>query len=91
MNRLGLNVSRFKDDLNSSFRNNSDIIARNNLWWAYYVEEKWFSFLTVRTSTINEGSFEILNEINSWPNLSYLVTKQFDRKESKVQSPLEKV
>lgn len=90
VNRLGLNVSRFKDDLNSSFRNNSDIIARNNLWWAYYVEEKWFSFLTVRTSTINEGSFEILNEINSWPNLSYLVTKQFDRKESKVQSPLEK-
>lgn len=90
VNRLGLNVSRFKDDLNSSFRNNSDIIARNNLWWAYYVEEKWFSFLTVRSSTINEGSFEILNEISSWPNLSYLVTKQFDRKESKVQSPLEK-
>lgn len=86
VNRLGLNVSRFKDDLNSSFRNNSDIIARNNLWWAYYVEEKWFSFLTVRPSTINEGSFEILNEINSWPNLSYLVTKQFDRTESKVQS-----
>lgn len=90
-NRLGLNVSRFKDDLNNSFRNNSDIIARNSLWWAYYVEEKWFSFLTVRPSTIHEGSFEILNEISSWPNLSYLVTKQFDKTERKLQSsPREK-
>ncbi|CUM68541.1 uncharacterized protein PRCAT00006267001 [Priceomyces carsonii] len=90
INSLNLSVTSFKSDLNMGFRKQSDCIVRNNLWWSYYIEEKWFSLLTIKPSAINEGNFEFVEEFLLWPNLSYLVTKTLDANEAESQQKLTK-
>lgn len=72
---LKLGVNFLKKNLNNIFRKDSECFVLNNIWWVYYIEEKWFTILTNRRSSVGEVNFDFIEDFDSLLNLAYVETK----------------
>lgn len=67
VSELGLNFE--KQDLSADERN-----FRNNLWWCFYIQEKWLKVLTGKRSVIRLGSYDISKNITPIQGIAAIPT-----------------
>lgn len=70
VDNLRLDADFMKRELNNIFKNDSECFYLNNIWWAFYIEEKWFCFLTNKQTTIYDMNFAFLEDVEEMPNIS---------------------
>lgn len=70
VDNLRLDADFMKKELNNIFKNDLECFYLNNIWWAFYIEEKWFCFLTNKQTTIYDMNFAFLDDVEEMPNVS---------------------
>ncbi|CCE82611.1 Piso0_002343 [Millerozyma farinosa CBS 7064] len=70
VDNLRLDADFMKRELNNIFKIDSECFYLNNIWWAFYIEEKWFCFLTNKQTTIYDMNFTFLEDVEELPNIS---------------------